>query len=62
MENQSSPTSTDWSRTARNGLRATLRGTAWLLSAASVFMEISSKTLERLSQRYPAEPQKPNEQ
>ena len=46
----------DWERTARTGLRVALRGTAWLLSAAGVFMEISSKTLEKISERYPPEP------
>ena len=51
----------DWERKARNGLRLALRGTAWLLSAAGVFMEISSKTLNQISDRYPPEPPKPDE-
>ncbi len=62
MQTQQSPTPADWSHTARNGLRATLRGTAWLLSAASKLMEISSKTLEQLSQRHSAESRKSDEQ
>ncbi len=62
MQTQQPPTPADWSRTASNGLRATLRGTAWLLSAASKLMKISSKTLEQLSQRHSAESRKSDEQ
>ena len=60
MSNQPQPI--DWDRTARNGLRVALRGTAWLLSAASVFMEISSKTLDKISERYPPEPPRADEE
>lgn len=54
------PEPVDWDRRARNGLRVALRGTAWLLGAAGVFMEITSKTLNQLSDRYPSEPPKPD--
>jgi hypothetical protein len=58
--NNTTPDPVDWDRQARRGLRVALRGTAWLLSAAGVFMEITSKTLNHLSERSPSEPPKPD--
>ena len=50
------PIPVEWERKARNGLRVTLRTSAWLFSAAGGLLEIASKTLNQLSERYPPEP------
>ena len=47
MNMNSDPTSRAWKTVARTGLRFTLRGSAWLLSASGRAMQFGGKQLSR---------------
>ena len=47
MNMNSNPTSAGWKTVARTGLRFTIRGSAWLLSASGRAMQFGGKQLSR---------------
>ena len=61
MNNADSNKPVDWDRTANNGLRIALRGSAWLLATAGVVMQIASKQLDKLSKRFPPDTSEPGQ-